>query len=120
MTLQSVDSVEGFSLAELRGLVAALIGRVQALEERVEPLQMENQALRADNQALKDEIAHLKKLPPRPPLKPSKPSGMEKVKGAKAGVGKRRRRGAKRDGDRVSREVTVASERPRGLALQGV
>lgn len=105
------------SLADLRGLVAALIGRVQALEERVEPLQMENQALRADNQALKDEIAHLKKLPPRPPIRPSTPSGMEKASGVSPGKGKRRRRGAKRD--RVSREVVVKAAAPAGSRFKG-
>ena len=115
MALPFVDSVEGLSLAELR--VAALIGRVQALEERVEPLQMENQALRADNQVLKDEIAYLKKLPPRPPIRPSKPSGMEKASGVSPGKGKRRRRGAKRD--RVSREVVVKAAAPAGSRFKG-
>jgi hypothetical protein len=115
VTLPSVDSVEGLPLAELRGLVVALIGRVQALEERVEPLQMENQALRADNQALKDEIARLKGLPPRPPIRPSKPSGMEKA--SAPGKGKGRRRGAKRD--RVSREVVVKAAAPAGSRFKG-
>ena len=68
---------------------------------------------------LKDEIARLKGLPPRPTIKPPKPSGMEKATGAKAGTGKRRRRGAKRDGDRVSREVTVAANAPAGSRFKG-
>jgi hypothetical protein len=119
VTLPPVDSLEGLSLAELRGLVAALIGQVQDLQGRVEILQMENQALRADNQSLKDEIARLKNLPPRPPVKPSKPSGMEKATEPKAGKGKRRRRGAKRDGDRVSRAVKVAANAPAGSRFKG-
>ena len=119
MTLPRIDSLEGLSLADLRGLVAALIGEVRVLQARVESLQMENQALRADKQALKDEIAHLKNLPPRPPIKPSKPSGMEKATGPKAAKGKRGRRGAKRDGDRVNREVTVAANAPAGSRFKG-
>ena len=105
------------SFAELRGLVAALLGRVHALEERVEPLRMENQALRADNQVLKDEIARLKGLPPRPTIKPSKPSGMEKASGALPGKGKRGGRSAKRD--RVSREVVVKAAAPAGSRFKG-
>jgi hypothetical protein len=75
---------------------------------------VENHALRAENQALKDEIARLKNLPPRPPVKPSRPSGMEKATQPSSGKGKRRRRGAKRDGGRVSRDVTVAVSAPAG------
>lgn len=105
------------SPAELRGLVAALVGEVRVLQERAETLEMENRALRADNRALKDEIAHLKNLPPRPPIKPSRPSGMDKATGTK--TGKRRRRGAKRDSARVSREVTLAANAPAGSRFKG-
>jgi hypothetical protein len=119
VTLPPNDSLEGLSLAELRGLVAALIGEVRGLQGRVESLEIENQALRAENQSLKDEIARLKGLPPRPPVKPSKPSGMEKATGAKSGKRKRRRRGAKRDSDRVGREVTVAANAPAGSRFKG-
>ncbi|MFD1973492.1 transposase [Mesorhizobium newzealandense] len=119
MTLPPNDSLEGLSLAELRGLVGTLLGEVRGLHGQVESLQMENQALRADNQSLKDEIKRLKDLPPRPPIKPSKPSGMEKATGAKAAKGKRRRRGAKRDSARVSREVTVAVSSPAGSRFKG-
>ena len=43
----------------------------------IEALRTENQALRAENQLLRDEIARLKGLPPRPPAKPRRSSGME-------------------------------------------
>ncbi len=72
-----------------------------------------------ENQTLKDEIKRLKNLPPRPPIKPSKPSGMEKATQPKAAKGRRRRRGAKRDNDRVSREVTVAANAPAGSRFKG-
>ncbi|WP_265519991.1 IS66 family transposase [Nitratireductor luteus] len=107
------------SLAELRGLVETLIGSVQGLQGRVESLEVENHALRAENQALKDEIARLKNLPPRPPVKPSRPSGMENATQPSSGKGKRRRRGAKRDGGRVSRDVTVAVSAPAGSRFKG-
>jgi hypothetical protein len=119
VTLPPTDSLEGLSLAELRGLVGALIGEVCGLRCRVESLEIENRALRAENQALKDEIARLKNLPPRPPVKPAKPSGMEKATQPTSGKGKRRRRGAKRDGGRVSREVRVAVSAPAGSRFKG-
>jgi hypothetical protein len=128
VTLPPLDSLEGLSLAELRGLVAALIGEVRSLQNRVASLEIENQTLRAENevlraenQALKDEIARLKNLPPRPPVKPARPSGMEKATQppSSKGKGKRRRRGAKRDGDQVNREVTVGVSAPEGSRFKG-
>jgi hypothetical protein len=113
------DSLEGLSLAELRGLVETLIGSVRGLQGRVEILEVENHTLRAENQALKDEIARLKNLPPRPPVKPSRPSGMEKATQPSSSKVKRRRRGAKRDGGRVSRDVTVAVSPPVGSRFKG-
>ena len=97
----------------------AILGEVRGLQGRVESLEIENQALRAENQTLKDEIARLKNLPPRPPVKPSRPSGMEKATQPSSGKGKRRRRGAKRDGGRVSRDVTVAVSAPAGSRFKG-
>jgi hypothetical protein len=119
VTPPPTDSLESLSLAELRGLVDALVGDVGALQGRVESLEIENQALRAENRALKDEIARLKNLPPRPPVKPAEPSGMEKATQPTSGKGKRRRRGAKRDSGRVSREVTVAASAPAGSRFKG-
>lgn len=119
MRLPPIDSLEGLSLADLRGLVGALISEVRGLQDRVESLEIENQALRAENQSLKDEIARLKNLPPRPPVKPAKSSGKEKATQPKSGKGNRRRRGAKHDGGRVSREVTVAVNAPAGSRFKG-
>ena len=84
MTLPDAASLERLSLAELRGLVGALVGAVRRLQ--------------AGNQVLRDEVARLKGLPPRPP---SRPSGMERAtEPTAAGKGwgrSQRRRGPKRD-----------------------
>src|SRR3954465_7181892 len=89
----------------------------------LEALRAENQALRVENQILKDEIARLKGLPSRPPSKRHRPSGMEKAtdpSGSKNRTGRRKTRGAKRDRDRVTREVIVKAEVPAGSRFKGL
>ena len=83
MSLPDAASLEAFSLAELREVVGRLIGEVRrlnsdnvALQARVDAQQATITALRVENQALRDEVARLKGLPPRPPLRPS---GMEQA-----------------------------------------
>ena len=88
----------------------------------LEALLTENQALRVENQILKDEIARLKGLPPRPPSKPRQSSGMESatdLSRSKRGKGRRKTRGAKRDGDQVTREVIVTAAAPEGSRFKG-
>ena len=67
-----------------------------------------------------DEVARLKGLPPRPPLRPS---GMEKATGGaapgKSGKKSRRRRGAKRDRDTVTAKVVMKAAEPPGSRLKG-
>ena len=76
MSLPDSASLEGFSVAELRDAVGALVAEVGALRSGAEAQQATFVALRAENQALRDEVARLKGLPPRPPLRPS---GMEQA-----------------------------------------
>jgi len=83
MSLLDAASLEAFSLAELRDVVGRLVGEVQrlhsgnvALQAGVDAQQATIVVLRAENQALRDEVARLKELPPRPPLRPS---GMEQA-----------------------------------------
>jgi len=76
MSLPDAASLEGFSVAELRDVVGALVAEIGALRSRAEPQRATISALRAENQALRDEVARLKGLPPRPPLRPS---GMEQA-----------------------------------------
>jgi hypothetical protein len=70
------DSLEGKTPSELIALVRQLVGEVTRLRGENEKLSQAVARLRLDNQALKDELARLKRLPPRPP---QKPSGMEKA-----------------------------------------
>ncbi|MBX6745378.1 MAG: hypothetical protein IRY87_25380 [Acetobacteraceae bacterium] len=106
-------SLETLSPAELRDLVGTLVTKVAELEAA-------HAALKAENQALRGEVARLKGLPPRPPLRPS---GMEKATGG-AGPGRgdersRRRRGAKRDREAVIAEVVVKAAPPPGSRFKG-
>src|SRR4051794_36879432 len=88
----------------------------------LEALLTENQALRVENQILKDVIARLKGLPPRPPARPRPSSGRETATDpsrSKRRKGRRQTRGAKRDSDRVTREVIVTAEVPEGSRFKG-
>ena len=108
MTLPDAASLEGFSLAELREVVGRLVGEVRRL-------QSDNAALRTENQALRDEVARLKGLPPRPPLRPS---GMEQATqpGAADKDAKRSKppRGVKRDRDAITAERVCKATVPAG------
>src|SRR5215467_13456463 len=70
------DSLERLSPSELIGVVRDLIGEVGRLRTENEKLSGALTKLKAEHQAVKDELARLKKLPPRPP---QKPSGMDKA-----------------------------------------
>src|SRR5215213_5293366 len=88
----------------------------------IEALLTENQALRVENQLLRDEIARLKGLPPRPPAKPRRSSGMETATDplrSKRSKGRRKTRGPKRDSDRVTRDVIVTAAVPEGSRFKG-
>jgi len=120
MPLPDAALLEAFPLAELRDLVGVLVAEVEALRVGAETQQATIAALRAENQALRDEVARLKGLPPRPPLRPS---GMEKATEPGA-VGKamkrsRRRRGAKRDRDAVTAERVLKATVPAGSRFKG-
>jgi len=131
MKLPSVDSVETLSLGAMRRLVAGLVGKMDAMEAEIaelrgidetqrletERLRLDNDRLRLENQMLRDEIARLKNLPPRPPFRSS---GMEKATQPKGGKrGKHSGRGAKRDGNKITREVTLKADVPEGSRFKG-
>ena len=102
------DSQGTVEIAELRDLVRALAGQLDEVTR-------ENAALRAENQHLRDEIARLKRLPPRPPFAPS---GMEKASASPPQApSASRRRGPKRD--RATREVIIRAAAPAGSRFKG-
>ena len=117
------DSLERMTSAELIGLVRRLVGEMARLRAEVERLNGEAAGLRVENRTLKDEIARLKHLPPRPPMKPS---GMEKATerpereaaGGK-GDGAKRRRGPGVSKLSIDREVTLSLEAPAGSRFKG-
>ena len=80
----------GFRTSDLIGVVRDLIHEVTRLRAENEKLGGALAKLRVEHQAVKDELARLKHLPPRPPIKPS---GMDKATDAKGPRGWRRREG---------------------------
>jgi len=120
MSLPDAASLEGFSVAELRAVVGALVAEIGALRSSTEAQQATIGVLRAENQALRDEVARLKGLPPRPP---SRPSGMEQATqpGAAGQDAKRPKLpwGVKRDRDAVTSEIVVKVHVPAGSRFKG-
>ena len=113
--------------AERRVLVDVLVGEVRRLQAdnavlraELEAQQATMAALRTENQALRDEVARLKGLPPRPPLRPS---GMERATepgaGGRGRRRSRRRRGPKRDRDAVTAERVLKATVPAGSRFKG-
>ena len=120
MSLPDAASLEALSLAELRALVGVLVAEVRSLRAEAEVQQATITALRAENRALRDEVARLKGLPPRPPLRSS---GMEAATGPEPGgqgeARLKRRRGAKRDRDAVTFERVLKAAVPAGSRFKG-
>ncbi len=123
MTTPEPDSLEHLSHADLIAVVRDLIGEVRRLRAENERLGGALAKLRIEHQAVKDELARLKKLPPRPP---HKPSGMDKAtdaKGPEAGDDKggrsTRRRGSQLDKLTIGATVVVRAEAPAGSRQKG-
>ena len=123
MSPSSIDSLENLSLTELAGLVRGLMGEVERLRKENEKLSAALAAARRENQQLKDEIRHLKGLPPRPPIKPS---GMEKATDGRAAESSSqadapppRRRGPGVSKLSIDRTVTLTASAPAGSRHKG-
>ena len=71
MAAGPADSLERMSRDELIGLVRELLGEVARLRADNERLSAGLSKLQVEHEAVKDELARLKGLPPRPPIKPS-------------------------------------------------
>jgi len=79
------DSLERLTHADLIGVVRDLIGEVTRMQAETEKLDGALAKLRVEHQAVKDELARLKHLPPRPPIKPSGMDKSTQAKGPEAG-----------------------------------
>ena len=124
MTSPPPDSLERLTPADLIGVVRDLIGEVTRLRVENEKLGAALAKLRIEHQAAKDELARLKDLPPRPPVKPS---GMDKSTDANepATSGGRkverslRRRGRQLDRLKIGATVVVKANPPAGSRNKG-
>src|SRR5271154_7043381 len=123
MTLRLADSPEGLTHADLIGVVRDLVHEVTRLGSENEKLSVTLAKLRVEHQAVKDELARLKHLPPRPPIKPS---GMDKstpIKGpgesGDKGGRSTRRRGSQLDKLKVGAIVNVKANPPEGSCKKG-
>jgi len=123
MSPSSIDSLENLSLTELVGVVRGLMGEVERLRQENEKLMAALAAAKLENLKLKDEIRHLKGLPPRPPIKPS---GMEKAtdgraaeSSSQADASPPRRRGPGVSKLSIDRTVTLTASAPAGSRPKG-
>ena len=124
MAAGTPDSLERLSHVDLIGVVRELIGEVGRLRAENEKLGVALTQLKAEHQAVKDELARLKKLPPRPP---QKPSGMDKATerggsgGDKSPAGEKssRRRGSQLDKLTIGATIVVRAKAPAGSRHKG-
>jgi hypothetical protein len=126
MATRIPDSLERLTQADLIGVVRELIGEVGRLRAENEKLGVGLTKLKVEHQAVKDELARLKKLPPRPP---QKPSGMDKATdrgvsgdgGDKSPEGEKssRRRGSQLDKLTIGETVVVRAKAPAGSRHKG-
>jgi hypothetical protein len=126
MATRTPDSLARLSQTDLIGVVRELIGEVGRLRAENEKLCGALTKLKVEHQAVKDELARLKKLPPRPP---QKPSGMDQVTDpgggssggdkSPAGEPSRRRRGSQLDKLTIGATVLVRVKAPAGSRHKG-
>jgi hypothetical protein len=118
MTLPPPDSLERLTHADLIGVVRDLIGEVTRMRAETEKLGGALAKLRVEHQAVKDELARLKHLPPRPPIKPSGMDKSTQAKGPEAGDEKggrsSRRRGSQLDRLKIGATIVVKADPPAG------
>jgi len=123
MSSELPESLDRLSPSELIGVVRDLIREVARVRGENEKLTGALAKLRLEHQAVKDELARLKHLPPRPPIKPS---GMDTATGAE---GRRtdgekdgrstRRRGSHLDKLRIGATILVPAKAPEGSRHKG-
>ena len=123
MAARIPDSLERLSHDDLIGVMRDLIHEVTRLRSENEKVGGALAKLKVEHQAVKDELARLKHLPPRPPIKPS---GMDKATDAKSpeavgakGGGSTQRRGSQLDKLTIGATVVVTAKAPPGSRHKG-
>jgi hypothetical protein len=123
MAPDPTDSLERLSHSDLIRVVREFVGEVARLRAENETLTGALTKLRGEHQTVKDELARLKKLPPRPKIKPS---GMDKATGAgePRAEGKKSGRSTRRRGPRLDKltigdTVVVRAKAPEGSRHKG-
>jgi hypothetical protein len=124
MAARIPDSLERLSHDDLIGVVRDLIHEVTRLRAENDKLVGALGRLRIEHQAVKDELARLKRLPPRPP---HKPSGMDKATDAKGPQGdsgekggrSTQRRGSQLDKLTIGATVVMSAQAPAGSRDKG-
>lgn len=123
MAADTPDSLERMSRNELIGLVRELIREVARLRADNEKLSAGLSKLQVEHQAVKDELARLKGLPPRPPIKPSGMDKATQTRGGEVGAGRdgrsAHRRGGHLDKLMISETVVVTVTAPAGSRHKG-
>src|ERR1035441_400698 len=123
MTARIPDLLERLSHMDLIGVVRDLIHEVTRLRSENEKLSGTLGKLRVEHQAVKDELARLKLLPPRPPIKPSGMDKSTQAKGPEAGDEKggrsSRRRGSQLDRLKIGAIIVVKADPPTGSRNKG-
>ena len=124
MTARIPDSLDRLSHDDLIGVVRDLIHEVTRLRAENEKLGGALAKLKVEHQAVKDELARLKHLPPRPPLKPSGMDKATEAKGPEGGGGEKggrstQRRGSQLDKLTIGATVVVTAKAPAGSRHKG-
>ncbi len=123
MILPPPNSLERLTHADLIGVVRDLIGEVTRMGAETKKLGGALAKLRVEHQAVKDELARLKHLPPRPPIKPSGMDKSTQAKGPEAGDEKggrsSRRRGSQLDRLKIGATIVVKADPPAGSRNTG-
>ena len=107
---------------EVLGFARGLLVEMRELRSAYQDLRRDFAELKIEHQAVKDELARVKKLPPRPPIKPS---GMEKAtserKPDKSGDrdGAKRGRGPLLERLKITATVVVKAQAPAGSRHKG-
>ena len=124
MAARIPDSLDRLSHDDLLGVVRDLIHEVKRLGAENEKLGGALAKLKVEHQAVKDELARLKHLPPRPPVKPSGMDRATDAKGPEGGGGEKggrstQRRGSQLDKLTIGATVVVRANAPAGSRRKG-